>query len=125
MYVYFQIRQSFAKPPIENIHVMAVHFGPHVKLEQGGLQYTADVIWHVTAEGIEWVKDRWEERTRGNTPKYGYAFIEAITSGMSTFARALCASLGLQYEAHFESPLREDPSGTIRVPHSEDTSAEG
>src|SRR5262245_52811165 len=106
MYVYFKVSEG-------NIQVEAVVYRSRIKIGQGYLDHTADVVWFITPERIEWVKDRWEEQFKDTARQYAYAFIQDVTNGMNRFVNALCIAHGLKVE---------DPSGTTRVPYSEDTS---
>lgn len=112
MYIYFKIIDG-------DIRVVAVFYNDKIKLAQGHIDNIADVVWRVTPEGIEWMKDRWQEEFNDTGRKYGYAFIQDVTNGMSMFANALCMMLGLNPK------LVSVSNGTTRLEYSEDTSHEG
>ncbi len=117
MYVYFQVRLTFETMPTDIIRVMGIDFvSSH---PDSYLAHRADVVWRIQSDRIEWVKDQWKEEHTSTAAKYGYAFIQQVTEGMSSFARALCARLGLPLET------LDEPSGTTRVTYSEDTHGEG
>lgn len=113
MYVYFKVSEG-------NIKVEAIVYRNRIKLGQGYLDHTADVVWYVTPERIEWLKDRWQDQFTDRDRNYAFAFIECMTSNMSSFARALAESHGLNLE-----DLEDLPSGTTRVPYSEDSHGQG
>ncbi len=108
MHVFFKVREG-------QITVYAVQYNGYSLSLFGSI---ADVVWRVTPERIEWVKDRWNEEHTDNARKYGYAFIQDVTNGMSAFANALCVMLGLKPDVFDEL---NEPSGSTRVSYSQDS----